>query len=68
MKRSEINQALKEMEAMIREYRIALPPFCNLTPQEWQGMNHEYDEIWDNMLGWISQIMVWGGLTKWDFL
>jgi D-lyxose ketol-isomerase len=32
MKRSEINQALKEMEAMIREYRIALPPFCNLTP------------------------------------
>ena len=23
MKRSEINQALKEMEAMIREYRIA---------------------------------------------
>ena len=52
MKRSEINQALKEMEAMIREYRIALPPFCNLTPQEWQGMNHEYDEIRDNMLGW----------------
>ena len=26
MKRSEINQALKEMEAMIREYRISLPP------------------------------------------
>ena len=52
MKRSEINQALKEMETMIREYRIALPPFCNLTPQEWQGMNHEYDEIRDNMLGW----------------
>ena len=28
MKRSEINQALKEMEAMIREYRIALLPFA----------------------------------------
>ena len=26
MKRSEINAALKEMEAMIREYRFALPP------------------------------------------
>lgn len=52
MKRSEINKALKEMEAMIREYRIALPPFCNLTPEEWRGMNHEYDEIRDNMLGW----------------
>ena len=52
MKRSEINKALKEMEAMIREYRIALPPFCNLTPEDWQGMDREYDEIRDNMLGW----------------
>ena len=56
MKRSEINQALKEMEAMIREYRIALPPFCNLTPQEWQGMNHEYDEIRDNHRLWSGTV------------
>ena len=35
MKRSEINAALKEMEAMIREYRFALPPFCGFTPEEW---------------------------------
>lgn len=52
MKRSEINKALKEMEAMIWEYRIALPQFCNLTPEDWQDMDHEYDEIRDNMLGW----------------
>jgi len=32
MKRSEINKALKEMEAMIKEYRFALPPFCDITP------------------------------------
>ena len=34
MKRSEINQALKEMEAMIREYRISFRPFCHFTPEE----------------------------------
>lgn len=52
MKRSEINKALKEMEAMINEYRISLPPFCNFTPEEWNKLGHEYDEVRDNMLGW----------------
>ena len=52
MKRSEINQALKEMEAMIQKYRFALPPFCNFTPEEWEEKDHEYDEVRDNMLGW----------------
>lgn len=52
MKRSEINAALKEMEAMIKEYRFALPPFSDFTPEEWQEKGHEYDEIRDNMLGW----------------
>ena len=52
MKRSEINKALKEMEAMIKKCNFALPPFCNFTPEEWKEKNHEYDEIRDNMLGW----------------
>ena len=52
MKRSEINAALKEMEAMIREYRFALPPFCGFTPEEWQEKGHDYDEVRENMLGW----------------
>ncbi len=52
MKRSEINKALKEMEAMIQECRFALPPFCGFTPEEWQEKGHEYDEVRDNMLGW----------------
>ncbi len=34
MKRSEINAALREMEAMIREYRFALPDFCHFTPED----------------------------------
>lgn len=52
MKRSEINAALREMENMINEYRISLPPFCDFLPDEWPNKGHEYDEIRDNMLGW----------------
>lgn len=52
MKRSQINAALREMEEMIRAYRIALPPFCAFTPAQWQHLGHEYDEIRDCMLGW----------------
>ena len=52
MKRSEINAALREMEQMIRAYRISLPDFCHFTPEDWQSKGHEYDEIRDNMLGW----------------
>lgn len=52
MKRSEINQALKEMEKMIEEYRFALPPFCHIIPEEWKKKGRDYDEIRDNGLGW----------------
>ncbi len=52
MRRSEINRALKRMEAFIEELRISLPPFCGFTPEEWDSKGHEYDEIRDNMLGW----------------
>jgi hypothetical protein len=52
MKRSEINACIKEFEAMLREYRFALPPFLSFTPEEWEEKGHEYDEIRDNALGW----------------
>ncbi len=52
MKRSEINKALRELEAMAKAYRFSLPPFCDFTPEQWQNKGHEYDEIRDNMLGW----------------
>lgn len=52
MKRSEINQALKKMEACIKKHGFELPPFCSFTPEDWQEKDHEYDEIRDNMLGW----------------
>ena len=52
MKRSEINRALIEMEAMINSCKFALPPFCHFTPKEWTEKGREYDEIRNNFLGW----------------
>ena len=54
MKRSEINAALRELEAMCQRYNCYLPPFCNFTPEEWKTKGREYDEIRDCMLGWDS--------------
>lgn len=33
MKRSKINKALKELEAMCQKYHCYLPPFCHFTPR-----------------------------------
>ena len=52
MKRSEVNKAIKEMEALAAKHGFALPPFCNWTKADWEEKGHEYDEIRDNMLGW----------------
>ena len=52
MKRSEINAALREMEAMIQECRFPLPPFCHFTPEEWLDKGEEYDEVRKYRLGW----------------
>ena len=61
MKRSEINAALKEMENMVKEYRFAIPPFCNFTPEEWKVIMTKSGIIcWDGIL----QIMAWVILIK----
>ena len=52
MKRSEINAALREMEAMAERCRFPLPPFCGYTPEQWRSLGHAYDEIRDCRLGW----------------
>jgi len=52
MKRSRINQVIKDMEALIREHRFEIPPFCGWTPEDWAEKGPECDEIRDNMLGW----------------
>lgn len=52
MKRSEINKALKQLEAMCEKYHYFLPPFCHFTPDEWKEKGAEYDEVRDCKLGW----------------
>ncbi len=52
MKRSQINKAIKDLEALAKKYSFALPPFCDFDPTEWDKLSAEYDEIKDNMLGW----------------
>ena len=67
MKRSEINLALKKLEAMCEEYRCYLPPFCHMTPQDWQNAGHEYDEVRECMLGWDITDFGMGDFKKLGF-
>lgn len=63
MKRSRINQVIKDMEQLIKEHGFEMPPFAAWTAKEWQDIGHEYDEIRDNKLGWdITDF----GLGKFD--
>ncbi|MBD5551109.1 MAG: D-lyxose/D-mannose family sugar isomerase [Lachnospiraceae bacterium] len=55
------------MEQMIKEYRFALPPFCDFTPEEWQEKGHDYDEVRENMLGWDITDYGMGDFTKIGF-
>lgn len=52
MRRSEINQALRELESMARTHGFCLPPFCGYSPADWQNKGRDHDEIRDNQLGW----------------
>lgn len=52
MKRSEINNAIKDMEEFLEEAHITLPPFSEWTPDDWKNISDEYDEIRRNKLGW----------------
>ena len=67
MKRSQINAALKELEAMASAYKFALPPFCHFTPEDWQEKGHEYDEVRDCMLGWDITDYGMGDFDKMGF-
>jgi len=52
MKRSEINNSIKKMEALLSKHSFLLPGFCYWPPNDWQDKGAEYNEIRDNMLGW----------------
>ena len=52
MKRSRINQVIKDMEELIKRQGFKLPPFAYFAPSEWSEKGEEYAEIRDNALGW----------------
>lgn len=52
MKRSEINQIMRNTVSFIDSLCFKLPSFAYWRPKEWMGKGHEYDEIRNNMLGW----------------
>jgi len=52
MKRSRINQVIRDMEALIKREGFKLPPFASWTADDWNRVGAEYDEIRDNKLGW----------------
>jgi D-lyxose ketol-isomerase len=52
MKRSQINQLIRENDAFARRNHFFLPPFAYWTPDEWRQKGPEAVEIVHNQLGW----------------
>ncbi len=52
MKRSKINEVIRDMESLIHQHGVEIPSFAKWTPEDWQMRGAEYDEIRDNCLGW----------------
>jgi D-lyxose ketol-isomerase len=52
MKRSEINQIMRDTVSFLSEMNFKLPPFAFWHPDEWRTKGREFDEIRDNLLGW----------------
>lgn len=52
MKRSEINQLIKESIVFFDSMQFKLPPWAYYKPEDWKGLYDTHSEIADNMLGW----------------
>lgn len=52
MKRSEINEIMRNADAFIRERGFYLPPFAYWSPAEWTAKGDEVREIVECELGW----------------
>lgn len=52
MKRSEINEIIRQADAFMKSHGFHLPPFAYWTPDQWRSKGEEVREIVDNKLGW----------------
>lgn len=52
MKRSEINQILKNAKVFMAESHFALPPWADWSVADWKANKEDASEVIQNMLGW----------------
>lgn len=52
MKRSELNEILREARQFLERMNFHLPVWAEWSPEDWARAGHEYDEIRNAMLGW----------------
>lgn len=52
MKRSQINEIIRESDTFIRSHGFHLPPFAYWSPEDWTTKGPEVREIVNNQLGW----------------
>lgn len=52
MKRSEVNQILKNAKAFMAESHFILPPWAYWSVADWKANKEDASEIMENMLGW----------------
>jgi len=52
MKRSKINERIRDAIAFFESHRFVLPRFANWTPEEWRRRRGEIGELIDRGLGW----------------
>mgnify|MGYP001824040166 CR=1 FL=1 len=52
MKRSEVNQIIRDADAFIKAHRFHLPPFAYWSPADWASKGPEVSEIVASQLGW----------------
>ena len=52
MKRSEINQIMKDAKAFMAEKQFILPPWAYWSLEDWKKNKEDTSEIINNMLGW----------------
>jgi len=52
MKRSEINEIMRQGLSFVRESQFSLPPFARWSPADWQGRGAEIRDLIDQQLGW----------------
>lgn len=64
MKRSEINQYIREAKAFMTKYHFMLPPWADWTPDDWKSKGLECNDIRERAMGWDLTDFGWGDFLK----